>query len=65
MAHFVLLEDAKGELEDVEVYCSDNCAQTSPKYAGWYGCMEVEFDTQCSREGCETLVHGVMGAYAE
>jgi hypothetical protein len=64
MAHFVVIEDTQGELVDLEVYCSDNCAQSSSSYAGWYGCMEVEFDTQCSRLDCENTLAGAMGAYA-
>jgi len=61
MAHFVVIEDKQGELVDVEVYCSDYCAQTSPAYAGWYGCMEVEFDTPCV--ACGKTVAGSSGAY--
>lgn len=63
MAHFVVIEDTQGELVDLEVYCSDNCAQTSPAYAGWHGCMEVEFNTQCV--GCKNTVKGVEGAYEQ
>jgi hypothetical protein len=60
VAHFVLIEDAKGELNDIEVYCSDNCAQTSPSYAGWYGCMEVE-DIYAKCVTCKRPVYA--GAY--
>lgn len=51
MAHFVIVEDTNGELTDLEVYCSDLCAQYSPNYDGWYGAQEVEFDTDCKRCG--------------
>ena len=61
MAHFVLIEDADGDLIDLAVYCSDFCAKTSAAYAGWYGAQEVEFDTECVN--CGTTVHGALGAY--
>lgn len=61
MAHFVLIEDTQGELIDLETYCSDFCAQSSPAYAGWYGAQEVEFNTECAR--CGALVRGTSGAY--
>ena len=51
MAHFVIIEDRKGELADLEVYCSDFCAQYSQYYNGWYGAQEVEFDTPCHQCG--------------
>lgn len=62
MAHFVIVEDAQGELIDLEVYCSDFCAKTSNSYAGWYGAQEVEFDTVCAREYCESVIHGASGS---
>lgn len=62
MAHFVLVEDSQGELIDLEVFCSDFCAQTSPAYAGWYGAQEIEFDTVCAREFCETVIAGACGS---
>lgn len=61
MAHFVTIEDSRGDLIDLEVYCSDFCAKTSPHYAGWYGAMEVEFDTTCAR--CEANIKGASGKY--
>ena len=61
MAHFVLIEDAQGELVDVEVYCSDFCARQSSCYAGWYGAQEVEFDTKCTL--CGEVVKGAYGEY--
>jgi hypothetical protein len=63
MAHYVLVEDSQGELIDLEVYCSDSCAQTSPAYAGWYGAQEVEFNTLCAGEFCETVILGACGEF--
>ena len=56
MANLVLVEDGTGELVDVNVYCSDYCAQTDPLYAGWYGCADVEFDTACA--SCGNFIDG-------
>jgi hypothetical protein len=56
MANVVLIEDAQGELIDLEVYCSDDCAKTSPAYRGWFGCVSVEQDTECLR--CGGVVRG-------
>lgn len=61
MAHFVLIEDTRGELIDVEVYCSDFCAQHSTFYAGWYGAQEVEFDAKCQL--CKSEILGSYGEY--
>jgi hypothetical protein len=40
MAHIVTVNDSNGDLVDVRWYCSDFCAKTDPKYAGWNGCHE-------------------------
>lgn len=57
MANLVFIEDTYGELLDVEVYCSDYCAQTSADYAGWHGCNEISFSQPC--EHCGELVEGL------
>lgn len=57
MAHYVLIETADGELEDLLTYCSDSCAKTSELYAGWNGCHELEFDSLC--DNCGELITGV------
>ena len=62
MAHYVLIEDAAGELVDVAVMCSDACARQHDAYAGWHGCNELEFDTPCAQ--CGATVRGVEGEYA-
>lgn len=59
MANAVLIEDAKGELVDALYYCSDACAKTHSSYAGWYGCVELDFGQTCSAEGCEAQLHGL------
>jgi hypothetical protein len=58
MANFVLVEDSFGDVIDVNVYCSDACAQTDAGYDGWYGCQQVEFGQFCHREGCHERVLG-------
>ena len=63
MAHFVLIEDERGELIDIDVACSDYCASQREGYAGWNGCHEIEFDTACVE--CGTFVEGYFGAYDE
>lgn len=57
MAHFVIIEDTQGDLEDLLTYCSDFCAKTSAHYAGWFGCMEASFDTDCPN--CGKFIKGV------
>ena len=42
---------------DIEVYCSDFCAQSSDHYAGWYGCAEISVSQPC--ESCGTHVQGL------
>jgi len=63
MTHFVLVDDAYGELIDVRTYCSDFCAQGDNAYAGWNGANEVEFDTTC--DGCGSEVKGIDGPYPD
>lgn len=59
MAHFVLIDDAYGELLDVRTYCSDFCAQSDNAYVGWNGANEVEFDTYCDE--CGDRISGTEG----
>lgn len=61
MAHLILIEEPSGDLIDIEVYCSDYCAETSTSYNGWNGAHEIEFDTKCLN--CDAVVHGYEGAY--
>ena len=57
MANIVPIEDEEGEMVDIEVYCSDFCAQSSKHYRGWYGCAEISTSQPC--ECCEAHVHGL------
>ena len=59
MANAVLIEDTKGELVDAIYYCSDLCAKSDSAYAGWYGCVELDFGQTCSAEGCSEQIHGL------
>lgn len=63
MAHFVLVDDAYGELIDVRTYCSDFCASQDNAYAGWNGANEIEFDTPCDE--CGSVVKGFEGPYPD
>jgi hypothetical protein len=38
--HYVLTDD------DAIPYCSDTCARTDPRYAGWYGAQEGTDSTE-------------------
>ena len=59
MAHIHEIEDEKGNLVDIDVFCSDFCNQkyTKDKYKGWYGLMEISFNTPCLN--CGKIVIGV------
>lgn len=59
MANAVLIEDNSGDLVEVEYFCSDFHAQTHEAYAGWYGCVELDFGQKCSAEGCSEQLHGI------
>lgn len=63
MAHFVLVDDAQGDLIDIRNYCSDYCARQDDAYAGWNGCNELEFDDTC--EACGDPIKGFSGPYPE
>lgn len=58
MAHAVLLEDSSGDVVDARYYCCDTCAQTDTEYAGWYGCVELDFTTAC--EACGDTMEGIV-----
>ena len=57
MAHLVRIEDETGDTIDLEIYCSDFCAQESEHYQGWNGCNEIGVSQPC--ESCEAHVQGV------
>ncbi len=57
MANIVPIEDKDGEMVDIEIYCSDFCAQTSDHYKGWYGCVEISVSQPC--ECCDANVGGL------
>lgn len=56
MAHLVFVEDAQGDLLDLEVYCTDSCAKTSPLYAGWNGAQEIS-DLYAKCKNCGSAVY--------
>lgn len=41
MANVNLIEDSRGDLIELEYFCSDGCAKVSDNYRGWYGCVEL------------------------
>lgn len=41
MANINLKADVDGDLLEIEYFCSDYCADQSPNYSGWYGCIEI------------------------
>jgi len=58
MPNINLIENEKGDIIDLEYFCSDNCAKTSDNYKGWYGCVEIEKDNQeiCANTLCNKLI---------
>jgi len=58
MANINQIEDEKGDIIDIEYFCSDYCAKTSENYKGWYGCVEVEEHNKekCFNNSCTNLV---------
>lgn len=48
MANVNFIEDAQGDLIDLEYFCSDFCARTSDLYNGWYGCVELYTYERCA-----------------
>jgi len=66
MAHLHPVEDDRGDLIDVIVFCSDYChrqydRENDLSYGGWYGCMEIPVSEPCAY--CEQTVWGVDGAH--
>lgn len=59
MANAVFIKDESGEDVDAEFFCSDFHAKTHKDYAGWYGCVELDFGQKCSAEGCAEQLHGI------
>jgi hypothetical protein len=57
MANAVLLQDVSGDVVDALYYCSDTCAKSNPAYAGWYGCVELDFGQGC--DNCSAQLHGI------
>ncbi len=53
MANVNLIEDANGDLIDLEYFCSDSCAKFSDNYNGWYGCHELYRPEVCQTCGTE------------
>jgi len=47
MSHLVIIEDAVGDAIDARIYCSDCCAREDEFYAGWNGCNDVDYNTNC------------------
>jgi hypothetical protein len=59
MANINLIEDANGDVIELEYFCSDGCAKVSDNYAGWYGCHEIYAPESCQTCGVE------LGYYQE
>jgi len=58
MAHVTFVEDAYGDVIDTNYFCSDFCAQHSPDYGGWYGCVELQADVLC--DTCEVWIEATV-----
>jgi hypothetical protein len=58
MAHIHYIEDAKGDVVDLKVYCSDHCNKTdNPEtYLGWNGCHETSVTQHCESYSCTNVV---------
>ena len=58
MANINQIEDEKGDVIEIEYFCSDYCAKTSKNYKGWFGCVEIEDhnNTNCSNSLCNNLI---------
>jgi hypothetical protein len=62
MAHYYEVNDSRGDLIDLIVFCSDwchrnHCEQNGLEYGGWNGCHELEFTDKCAY--CESKVYGI------
>jgi hypothetical protein len=64
MAHLNTIEDATGELIDLEYFCGDFCAQFSDNYKGWYGAMEIYTPENCQTCGYALTYVSEDGTYA-
>ncbi len=57
MAHLQYIEDADGDLIDLEYFCSDSCARNgATNYQGWSGIHELEFTEWC--KSCGVVIGG-------
>jgi hypothetical protein len=54
--HYILIEDADGNLTDALPHCSDACARTHPTYAGWNGAHETLTTEFC--HACGVVIGG-------
>jgi hypothetical protein len=59
VANVVTIDDARGDVVDANYYCSDECAKSDENYAGWYGCVELDFGQKCHAVWCDNQIHGV------
>ena len=57
MAHLVFPINEDTTEDNLEVFCSDHCAQTSSNYNGWNGCHEIFYDESC--RNCNQIIKGV------
>lgn len=66
MAHYYEVNDKRGDLVDVLVFCSDwchrnYCERGEVEYGGWNGCHELEFTTPCQE--CGEAIPGLDRPY--
>ena len=57
MAHLVSPIHEDTTEDNLEVFCSDYCAQTSSNYNGWNGCHEISDDQPCNN--CNQIIKGI------
>jgi hypothetical protein len=58
MANVNLIEDSRGDLIDLEYFCSDGCAKFSDNYRGWYGCVELYTAEVCQTCATQLAYYG-------
>lgn len=60
MLHVRLKEDGRGDLVDVDYYCSQICADRAgiPQPSAWPGGMETDYDKYCANCG-DFIEHGI------
>jgi len=57
MAHLVFPINGDTTEDNLEIFCSDFCAQTSQNYNGWNGCHEILQNELCNH--CNEIIKGL------